>query len=98
MKKFNLNNLDQDVYYFTLANGFKVYLVPFSNKKNFYAVLGTRYGSKDIDFSCNGDIHSPYGIAHFLEHKMFEQKDSKDPFTLTFVDSSLISPVLYALV
>ena len=38
MKKFNLNNLDQDVYYFTLANGFKVYLVPFSNKKNFYAV------------------------------------------------------------
>lgn len=80
MKKFNLNNLDQDVYYFTLANGFKVYLVPFSNKKNFYAVLGTRYGSKDIDFSCNGDIHSPYGIAHFLEHKMFEQEDGIDPF------------------
>ncbi len=80
MKKFNFNNLNQDVYYFTLENGFKVYLVPFANKKNFYAVLGTRYGSQDIDFSCSHDIHSPYGLAHFLEHKMFEQEDGIDPF------------------
>ena len=83
MHKFNLNNLDQNVYSFTLENGLKVYLVPFSNKKNFYAVLGARYGSLNIDFSSDGEnIHSPYGTAHFLEHKMFEQENGIDPFKI----------------
>lgn len=81
MKKFNYNNLNQDVYYFTLKNGFQVYLVPYKKKKNYYAVLGTKYGSKDIEFKLNGEvIKSPFGTAHFLEHKMFEQSDGIDPF------------------
>lgn len=81
MKKANFNNLDQSIYYFTLKNGFKVYIVPFEDKKNYYAILGTKYGSNDIEFSINNkDIKTPYGIAHFLEHKIFEQEDGIDPF------------------
>ncbi len=81
MKKNSFKNLDQDLYTFTLNNGFKVYLIPFQNKKNYYIVLGSKYGSKDIDFNSNEEsIHIPYGTAHFLEHKMFEMKDGTDPF------------------
>ena len=81
MKKFNYNNLDQNVYSFTLKNGFQVYLVPYKKKKNYYAVLGTKYGSMDINFKLNDkDVTSPFGTAHFLEHKMFEQEDGIDPF------------------
>ena len=82
MKKTNFNNLDQDIYNFTLENGLRVYLIPFKEKKNYYAILGTKYGSSDIEFSIDKDknISTPYGTAHFLEHKMFEQEDGVDPF------------------
>lgn len=82
MQKVNFNNLDQDMYYFTLKNGLRVYLTPFKDKKNYYAILGTKYGSNDIEFiDSNGNkIKTPYGTAHFLEHKMFEQEDGIDPF------------------
>ncbi len=81
MHKVNFNNLDQDLYSFTLKNNLKVYLMPFKDKKNYYAVLGTKYGSMDIDFTVNEqEITSPYGTAHFLEHKIFEQEDGIDPF------------------
>ena len=82
MKKINFNKLDQEMYHFTLKNGLRVYLVPFLKKKNFYVVLGTKYGSGDINFKMNGeDIKTPYGTAHFLEHKIFEQEDGCDPFS-----------------
>ena len=82
MKKINYNDLDQDIYYFTLKNGLKVYLIPFASKKNFYAILGTKYGSFDIEFQNQKgeNIKTPYGTAHFLEHKAFEQEDGIDPF------------------
>ena len=81
MEKTNFNNLDQDMYSFTLENGLRVCLIPFKDKKNYYAVLGTKYGSNDIEFNYNEkDIKTPYGTAHFLEHKMFEQEDGIDPF------------------
>ncbi len=82
MKKINYNNLDQDLYTFTLKNGFKVYLLPFQDKKNYYAIIGTRYGSIDIEFDnpSGKRIKTPLGIAHFLEHKIFAQEEGDDPF------------------
>ncbi len=83
MEKINFNNLDQDMYFFSLKCGLKVYIVPFKNQKNYYAILGTKYGSFDVAFkdSNNKKITTPYGTAHFLEHKMFEQENGEDPFT-----------------
>ena len=81
MEHKNFNNLDQDFYTFTLKNGLKVYLVPYKSQKNYYAVLGCKYGSSDIEFEVNKKtIKTPYGTAHFLEHKMFEMEDGVDPF------------------
>ena len=81
MKKNSFSNLDQDIYTFKLNNGLEVHLIPFKNKKNFYAILGTKYGSKDIEFYVDDKcIKTPYGTAHFLEHKMFEMENGVDPF------------------
>ncbi len=81
MKKIEFLNLDQDMYYFKHKSGLDVYVIPYKNKKNFYALLGTKYGSYDISFELDGKKYThPYGIAHFLEHKIFEQKSGLDPF------------------
>ena len=46
-----------------------------------YAVVGTKYGSIDTCCSGNGEkTQVPEGIAHFLEHKLFESEDG-DAFT-----------------
>ena len=50
-----------------------------------YAVLGTRYGSFDNCFGIKGEGapgEVPEGIAHFLEHKMFEMEDGRDAFEM----------------
>ncbi len=61
-------------------------LTVFFMKKDFtsaYAMLGTRYGSFDNVFELDGETVSvPAGIAHFLEHKMFETEDGQDTFEL----------------
>lgn len=70
------------VYTETLSNGLEVYLLPYENKENYYITFATRFGSDVLEFEKNNDIYTPpLGIAHFLEHKMFEQEDGKDPFT-----------------
>lgn len=66
----------------THSSGLKVYLC---QKKDFsanYAVFGTHYGSIDTEFAVDGGkmITVPEGIAHFLEHKLFEGEDG-DAFT-----------------
>ena len=61
-------------------------LTVFVSKKPFstsYAVFGTRYGSCDNVFKLKDDADFcavPEGIAHFLEHKMFESEDGHDSF------------------
>ena len=48
---------------------------------NYYAILGCKYGSGDIEFNVdNKNIKTPLGTAHFLEHKMFETESGIDPF------------------
>lgn len=77
------HNLDLTLYEETLDNGLKIYIVPKDNCNNIYATFTTKYGSVDTKFLQNGkEIISPNGIAHFLEHKMFEQKNGKDPFEI----------------
>lgn len=63
-------------------SGLTVYYV----KKDFaasYAIFGTKYGSFDNEFAVDGEkITVPHGIAHFLEHKLFETEDGTDTFEL----------------
>ena len=81
MKKNSFENLEQNIYNFKTKNGLDVNIIPFKNKKNYYIILGTKYGSRDIEFLINSKKYkTPFGTAHFLEHKMFEMEDKFDPF------------------
>ena len=83
MKKSNLIKLDLELFSEKLNNGLEIYIVPKDNINGIYVTLTTKFGSACNEFIPNGKkrmISVPFGIAHFLEHKMFEQKDGKDPF------------------
>ena len=83
MQKTSLNKMDLDVFSKTLSNGLKVYIIPKKEVNNIYVTFTTKYGSNIVEFVPNGEkdyIKVPLGIAHFLEHKMFEQEDDIDVF------------------
>ncbi len=64
-----------------LRSGLKIYILEKPQYNSCYAIFGTKYGSIDTCFSVNGEETSvPEGIAHFLEHKLFESEDG-DAFT-----------------
>jgi len=70
--------MDEAVYYEKLNNGLQVYLMPKTGFNKTYATFTTKYGSIDNHFIPLGEnepIHVPDGIAHFLEHKLFEKED-----------------------
>ena len=62
-------------------SGLKIYILEKPQYNSAYAVFGTKYGSIDTCFSTDGEKTTvPEGIAHFLEHKLFESEDG-DAFT-----------------
>lgn len=81
MKIKEYPNIKEKIYYETLENGLKVYIVPKNNFNKTYAVFATKYGSIDNKFIPYGQseyVTMPLGIAHFLEHKLFEMEDGID--------------------
>ncbi|MFR3997323.1 MAG: EF-P 5-aminopentanol modification-associated protein YfmH, partial [Oscillospiraceae bacterium] len=60
----------------TLSNGLKIFIVPKPQHRKKYAFFATRYGGMDMQFIRNGKkCDTPAGIAHYLEHKMFDTED-----------------------
>jgi len=75
MKQTNINDFEEILYEKTLENGLKVYLVPISRKNNYYCMIGTKFGGEVNCFLVDKEInYVPTGIAHFLEHKLFEHE------------------------
>lgn len=76
MKKQYIEKIDETVLTKTLDNGLEIIFI---NKPNFSrAIAGviTKIGSVNNKFTLNGKTHKiSDGIAHFLEHKMFEKED-----------------------
>lgn len=84
MNKKELKGLDLELYEAKLDNGLQIYVVPFKNVNNNYVTFTTKYGSVNNEFvpiDKDKMFTSPKGVAHFLEHKLFEQKSGVDPFT-----------------
>lgn len=72
--------INERYYYAQHKSGLPVYVIP-KNHGTGYAVFGTNFGSIDNRFVCDGkEITLPDGIAHFLEHKLFENEDGIDTF------------------
>ena len=73
---------EQKVYYEKLTNGLEVYIVPNKNLDNYHIEIVTKYGSSIKEFIPIGEkdyLKLPLGVAHFLEHKMFDM-DGSDVF------------------
>ena len=79
MKKQVFSNRFGDSYVcFTFDSGLKVFVMEKPDYSSCYALFGTKYGSIDTSFSTDGGktfLNVPEGIAHFLEHKLFESED-----------------------
>lgn len=76
MDKIGYDNLKETIYFEELSNGLKVYILHREGFAKTYATFTTQYGSIDNTFVVNGEkFEVPDGIAHFLEHKMFEEED-----------------------
>jgi len=82
------------VYRTRLSNGLTVALLPKKEFKEVYGSITVQFGSVDnmLVTEVDGDVKEyPAGIAHFLEHKLFEREDSSDlmsAFTSLGADSN----------
>lgn len=77
MEKVVFEQLKEELYHETMENGLKVYVLPKEGFNKTYATFTTKYGSIDNRFTLPGkeeQVHVPDGIAHFLEHKLFEKE------------------------
>lgn len=78
MREIIYEQIDEVLYETTLTNGLKLFLIPKKGFQKTYVTLTTRYGSlhnQFVPFNETQMIKMPEGIAHFLEHKMFEKED-----------------------
>ena len=82
--KFTKNKATgEELYYGTHSSGLEMYIIPKKGYSKTYAIFGTRYGSVDSEFVVPGETEAtkvPDGIAHYLEHKMFDQPDGSNVF------------------
>ena len=78
MEKVHFDHLQETLYKETMANGLQVYILPKRGYSKTFVTFTTNYGSIDRTFIPRGseqEVTVPDGIAHFLEHKLFEKKD-----------------------
>ncbi|HCE12568.1 MAG TPA: peptidase M16, partial [Enterococcus sp.] len=77
MNKKVYQQINETLYEEVLDNGLTVYLLPKIDFHKTYGLFSTNYGSIDNHFGYHPDDlkQVPDGIAHFLEHKLFEKED-----------------------
>ena len=81
MKLIESLKIKEEVYIEKLKNGLTVMIVPKNTTNKKYVIWGTHFGSVDNHFimpNTNEEVYVPDGVAHFLEHKMFEQESGKN--------------------
>ncbi len=78
MKVIESLNIKEKAYIEKLENGLTVIIIPKQNSNKKYVIWGTHFGSIDNRFimpQTGEEVFIPDGVAHFLEHKMFEQEN-----------------------
>ncbi|PFO05856.1 peptidase M16 [Bacillus sp. AFS076308] len=78
MEKITFDQLQEELFHEKMSNGLNVYILPKKGFNKTYATFTTKYGSVDNTFVPLGKdeyVKVPDGIAHFLEHKLFEKED-----------------------
>ena len=76
MKQIFYDRVGEAIWSERLPNGLEIRVVSKPGYAKKYAFFATRYGGMDIRFRLNGNwLDTPAGIAHYLEHKMFDTKE-----------------------
>ncbi|SHH48882.1 Predicted Zn-dependent peptidase [Sporobacter termitidis DSM 10068] len=90
MRNKGYDLIREQVFSEKLENGLSVFVIPKRGYNKSYAFFATDYGGADRRFKLGGNwIDTPMGVAHFLEHKMF---DTKDGNALTDLSANGASP------
>ena len=83
MQKHDYPNIGETLYSAELPNGLQLRVVPKKGFATFYAAFAANYGGADRRFELDGEtIDTPAGVAHFLEHKMFDLPDGDSAMNL----------------
>ena len=88
------SKVKEKLYIEKLENGLTIMCIPKKGVQKKYVIWGTNYGSNDSKFIVPGEENEtevPKGVAHFLEHKMFEQEsgiNSLDTLTALGVEAN----------
>ena len=76
MKEMTYHRIGETAVWQTLPNGLPVCVIRKRGYTRKYAFFATRYGGMDLRFQLDGQwLDTPAGIAHYLEHKMFDTED-----------------------
>ena len=76
MEKLEFTKVGETMYHERLENGLNVFVFPKPEFQKGYAFFAANYGGMDMRFCLNGAWHStPAGVAHYLEHKMFDTEE-----------------------
>ena len=76
MNKEAFPHVGETMYHQVMENGLNVFVFPKPEFQKGYAFFATNYGGMDRRFCLDGVWHdTPAGVAHYLEHKMFDTED-----------------------
>ena len=76
MKKVVLDQLRETFYEERLPNGLLIRVIPRPDFAKTYSFFATDFGSIDTKFTMDGKVYeTPAGVAHYLEHKLFDMHD-----------------------
>ena len=76
MEQIRFERIGEEMFHQVLDNGLNVFVFPKPEFQKKYAFFATNYGSMDTRFRLDGKPYvSPDGVAHYLEHKMFDMPD-----------------------
>lgn len=76
MQELNFSRIGEKMYHQVLENGLNVFVIPKPEFQKSYAFFATNYGGMDMRFQLEGQWHdTPAGVAHYLEHKMFDTEE-----------------------
>lgn len=81
MQVIENSRVKEKLYIEKLENGLTIMIIPKKKIQKKYIIWGTNYGSNDSTFIVPGEnevTEVPKGVAHFLEHKMFEQENGRN--------------------
>ena len=76
MEQLQFTQVGETMYHEKLDNGLNVFVFPKSEFQKGYAFFAANYGGMDMRFCLDGEWHNtPAGVAHYLEHKMFDTEE-----------------------